>query len=194
MVTRTCIATGQTLPTNNLIRFVASPDGVAVADLAKRLPGRGAWVMADAASISKADSKGHFKRVLGVGLANDGDDISHIMTMLRSRVLSLVAMARRSGIAFAGAGKLLVDGTFDALLAAQDASERECRKLENKLGVSWVSQSLTAAELGQVFGRDTIAYVGLRGAAARGGAALIGNLHDEIIRLDGFYGATGCQD
>lgn len=194
MVTRTCIATGQTLPTNNLIRFVASPDGVAVADLAERLPGRGAWVMADAASISKADSKGHFKRALGVGLANDGDDISHIMTMMRSRVLSLVAMARRSGIAFAGAGKLLVDGTFDALLAAQDASERECRKLENKLGVSWVSQSLTAAELGQVFGRETIAYVGLRGAAARGGAALIGNLHDEIMRLDGFYGATGCQD
>jgi len=194
MVTRTCIATGQTLPTNNLIRFVASPDGVAVADLAERLPGRGAWVMADAASISKADSKGHFKRALGVGLGNDGDDISHIMTMLRSRVLSLVAMARRSGIAFAGAGKLLVDGTFDALLAAQDASERECRKLENKLGVSWVSQSLTAAELGQVFGRDTIAYVGLRGAAARGGVALIGNLHDEIMRLDGFYGATGCQD
>ncbi|MGB1863255.1 MAG: DUF448 domain-containing protein [Candidatus Puniceispirillum sp.] len=194
MVTRTCIATGQTLPTNNLIRFVASPDGVAVADLAERLPGRGAWVMADAASISKADSKGHFKRALGVGLANDGDDISHIMTMLRNRVLSLVAMARRSGIAFAGAGKLLVDGTFDALLAAQDASERECRKLEKKLGVSWVSQTLTAAELGQIFGRDTIAYVGLRGAAARGGVALIGNLHDEIMRLDGFYGATGCQD
>ena len=194
MVTRTCIATGQTLPTNNLIRFVASPDGVAVADLAERLPGRGAWVMADAASISKADSKGHFKRALGVGLANDDDDISQIMTMLRNRVLSLVAMARRSGIAFAGAGKLLVDGTFDALLAAQDASERECRKLENKLGVSWVSQTLTAAELGQIFGRDTIAYVGLRGAAARGGVALIGNLHDEIMRLDGFYGATGCQD
>ncbi|MGB1952961.1 MAG: DUF448 domain-containing protein [Candidatus Puniceispirillum sp.] len=194
MVTRTCIATGQTLPTNSLIRFVASPDGVAVADLAERLPGRGAWVMADAASISKADSKGHFKRALGVGLANDGDDISHIMTMLRNRVLSLVAIARRSGIAFAGAGKLLVDGTFDALLAAQDASERECRKLEKKLGVSWVSQTLTAAELGQIFGRDTIAYVGLRGAAARGGVALIGNLHDEIMRLDGFYGATGCQD
>jgi predicted RNA-binding protein YlxR (DUF448 family) len=138
MVTRTCIATGQTLPTNSLIRFVASPDGVAVADLAERLPGRGAWVMADAASISKADSKGHFKRALGVGLANDAEDIGHIVSMLRSRVLSLVAMARRSGVAFAGAGKLLVDGSFDALLAAQDASERECKKLQNKLGVSWV--------------------------------------------------------
>ena len=194
MVTRTCIATGQTLPTNSLIRFVASPDGVAVADLAERLPGRGAWVMADAASIATADRKGHFKRTLGVGLAQDGDDIKLIMTMLRSRVLSLLAMARRSGVAFAGAGKLLVDGSFDALLAAQDASERECRKLESKLGVSWVSQTLTAAELGQIFGRDSIAYVGLRGAATRGGAALIGNLHDEIMRLDGFYGATGCQN
>jgi hypothetical protein len=116
------------------------------------------------------------------------------MSMLRSRVLSLLAMARRSGIAFAGAGKLLVDGSFDVLLAAQDASERECRKLESKLGVTWVSQTLTAEELGQVFGRDSIAYVGLRGAAARGGVALIDNLHDEIMRLDGFYGATGCQN
>jgi hypothetical protein len=150
--------------------------------------------MADAASISKADSKGHFKRALGVGLAHDGDDINVIVSMLRRRVLSLLAMARRSGVAFAGAGKLLLDGSFDALLAAQDASERECRKLQNKLGVSWISQSLTAEELGQIFGRDSIAYVGLRGAAARGGVALVGNLHDEIMRLDGFYGATGCQN
>ena len=46
MAERTCITTGQTLTPHKLIRFVAAPDGYAVADLAGRLPGRGAWVTA----------------------------------------------------------------------------------------------------------------------------------------------------
>ena len=68
MAERTCIATGQTVPPHKLIRFVAAPDGYAVADLAGRLPGRGAWVTAEESVIRKADQKGHLKRALGVGL------------------------------------------------------------------------------------------------------------------------------
>ena len=41
MTDRTCILSGQNLPREQLIRFVAGPDGHAVADLACKLPGRG---------------------------------------------------------------------------------------------------------------------------------------------------------
>ena len=48
MAERTCILSGKTLPRERLIRFVAGPDGFAVADLAEKLPGRGAWIEGDA--------------------------------------------------------------------------------------------------------------------------------------------------
>ena len=44
MTDRTCILSGQNLPREQLIRFVAGPDGHAVADLACKLPGRGVWI------------------------------------------------------------------------------------------------------------------------------------------------------
>ena len=65
MAERTCITTGQTLPTHLLIRFVVAPDGYAVADLAGKLPGRGAWVKASEHSIRDAQKRGHFQRALG---------------------------------------------------------------------------------------------------------------------------------
>jgi len=61
MAERTCIATGQTLPPHKLIRFVAAPDGYAVADLAGRLPGRGAWVTAEESVIREADQEKSFE-------------------------------------------------------------------------------------------------------------------------------------
>ena len=60
MAERTCIATGQTLPPHKLIRFVAAPYGYAVADLAGRLPGRGAWVTAEE-SVIQSPSKRSFE-------------------------------------------------------------------------------------------------------------------------------------
>ena len=41
MTDRTCILSGQNLPREQLIRFVAGPDGHAVADLACKLPAAG---------------------------------------------------------------------------------------------------------------------------------------------------------
>ncbi|MEC7049093.1 MAG: DUF448 domain-containing protein, partial [Pseudomonadota bacterium] len=51
MVERTCILSRKTLPRERLIRFVAGPDGFAVADLAEKLPGRGAWIEVDADAV-----------------------------------------------------------------------------------------------------------------------------------------------
>ncbi|MEC8109199.1 MAG: DUF448 domain-containing protein [Pseudomonadota bacterium] len=194
MAERTCITTGKTLPPHRLIRFVAAPDGFVVADLAGRLPGQGAWVTASEHSIREADKSGHFKRALGGGLESDDQTIMMIAAQLRARVLSIAGLARRSGILLVGSGKLLAEGYCIGLLAADDASPRETEKLRARLAVHWVARNFSATELGKICGRDSVAFVGVRASRAPGADKLGDILHQEIIRLDGFYSAVGCND
>ncbi len=56
-----------------LIRFVASPDGVVVADLKGRLPGRGAWVTARRDVVEQAIAKRLFARALKRDVTVAGD-------------------------------------------------------------------------------------------------------------------------
>ena len=194
MAERTCITTGQTLPPHLLIRFVAAPDGYAVADLAGRLPGRGAWVTASEDSIRKAEKRGHFHHSLGVGLQSDDETIRLIAMHLRARTLSIAGLARRSGVLLGGSGKLRSEGRCVGLLAADDASDREIEKLRSKLAVDWVARNFSAAELGKICGRDSIAFVGVRASSSLGANKLIDILHQEITRLNGFCSAVGCND
>ena len=60
MAERTCILSGKTLPRERLIRFVAGPDGFAVADLAEKLPGRGAWIEVDADAFGAPTTRAFF--------------------------------------------------------------------------------------------------------------------------------------
>ena len=191
MAERTCIITGDTLPPHRLIRFVAAPDGYAVADLAGRLPGRGAWVTASEDAIRKAEQRGHFKRALGGGLQSDDQTISVIAAQLRARVLSIAGLARRSGVLLGGAGKLLAEGSCVGLLAADDASARETEKLRSALAVDWVARNFSATELGKICGRDSIAFVGVRASSSPGAKKLSDILQQEIKRLDGFCSAVG---
>ena len=80
------------------------------------------------------------------------------------------------------------------LLAADDASAREIEKLRSKLSVNWVARNFSAAELGKICGRDSIAFVGVRASSSPGANKLINILHQEITRLDGFCSAVGCND
>ena len=194
MAERTCIATGQNLPLCKLIRFVVAPDGFAVADLVGRMPGPCAWVVANHSAIRIADQKGHFKRTLGAGLQSLDADIATIARSLRARVIAKGSMARKCGALLGGGGRLLAEGHFNGLLAAKDASPRELRKLKSKLGVDWVSQSLSSTELGQIFGRDNLAFAGLRVSGGPGSLKLVQIIYEDIMRLDGFYTAAGCND
>ena len=194
MAERTCIATGQNLPAYKLIRFVVAPEGFAVADLVGRMPGRGAWVLANHSAIRIADQKGHFKRMLGAGLQSLDADIAAIACGLRARIIAKGSMARKCGVLLGGSGKLLAEGHFNGLLAATDASPRELLKLKSKLGVDWVSQSLNSTELGQIFGRDSLAFAGLRVSGGPGSQKLVRIIYEDIMRLDGFYTTAGCND
>ena len=191
MAERTCITTGQTLPPHRLIRFVAAPDGYAVADLTGKLPGRGAWVTASKDAIRMAEKRGCLKRALGVGLQSGDETIMMIAVNLRARALSIAGLARRSGILLGGSGKLLAEGNCVGLLAADDASVRETKSLCSKLAVDWVARNFSATELGKICGRDSIAFVGVRPSSSPGAKKLSDILQQEIRRLDGFCSPVG---
>lgn len=193
MSERTCIATGQTLPRHSLLRFVAGPDGHATLDLAEKLPGRGAWIMADATALKKAAKKGQFPRAIGVGLDDVDAEIQRVGKLIRARVLASAGMARRAGLLIGGSGKLQGGGSCEGLLAASDASPRELRRLQSKLGVEWTCTVLSAQEIGQIFGRESMAFAGLMAAQRPEQANLVVNLQQEIKRMEGFYASSGCN-
>jgi len=60
---RMCIATGEHLPSAELIRFVLSPGGEIVPDLHHELPGRGLWVRASRKALAKALAEGVLARL-----------------------------------------------------------------------------------------------------------------------------------
>ena len=85
MTDRTCILSGQNLPREQLIRFVAGPDGHAVADLACKLPGRGVWIENNAESLRRVAARNLLTRRIGAGFREVEEDILQIAQMLRQR-------------------------------------------------------------------------------------------------------------
>ena len=61
---RMCIVTREKGEADDLIRFVAGPDGSVVPDLKRQLPGRGCWVKAERAIVDKAVARKLFGRAL----------------------------------------------------------------------------------------------------------------------------------
>ena len=191
MAERTCILSGKSLPRDRLIRFVAGPEGHAVVDLAEKLPGRGAWIELSAESLRRADDRKLLNRRIGAGFGDAEADIKQIARMLRMRAIATAGMARRAGCLVGGSGKLAAEASgFVGLLAAPDASEREFRRLSSRLAVEWTSRSLDAGELGRIFGRDSLAFVGVRiGRAPK----LAETLRLELMRMEVFSVSSACQ-
>ena len=57
---RFCVVTGEVKPVDQMIRFVLGPDGAAVPDLRRRLPGRGIWITATRQALGVAIARKAF--------------------------------------------------------------------------------------------------------------------------------------
>lgn len=184
---RRCIVTGETGPKAGLVRFVLSPEGVVVPDIAGKLPGRGMYVTAGRAEIETAVRKGLFARAARAPSPAPADLADQVEDALARRVIELVSLARKAGYAVAGFEKVkdwLAQGKARVLLQASDGSDRGKGKLWTPEGGRWFG-CLTASELGLAFGRD---YV-IHGALASGG---LGNrVVEEAAKLTGVRKTDG---
>lgn len=162
---RKCVATGESYDKSQLLRFVLSPDDVLTFDLHHKLPGRGAYVKADAASLRMALDKNLFGKSFKTKIETPKDLPEQIVRQIKQSSLQLLAMARRAGDAVAGAEKAneaMRKYKCGAVVLASDAGtdgKNTAQKLAS--GAAIVSE-FDRDELGQIFGREQAVVIFMR--------------------------------
>lgn len=188
---RKCIVSGEVGPQQGLIRFVADPEGTVLPDLLGKLPGRGFWVTSSREALDRAAAKGLFSRAARAKVVAPADLADLIEGMLAKRVVELLSLARKAGLAVTGYEKVkgwLVDGSAKVLIQASDGSERGKAKLRPPAKTGLMIGCLTGQEIGLAFGRESA----IHGALAAGG--LSDRVVEEAARLAGLRGGAGQQD
>lgn len=180
---RRCIVTGEVRPREELLRFVVDAEGRLTPDITGSLPGRGIWLSPDRDSVKRARARKLFERAARRPLRIDErlDDL--IETLLVSRCVELIGLARRAGQALAGfekVGAMLRQGRGTVLLAARDGAEDGREKLRAAAPDLPVVDCLEADELGRAFGRERTVH------AALSHGALAAKLQVEARKLSGF--------
>lgn len=178
---RRCLATGEVRPKEELIRFVAGPQGIVVPDIAGKLPGRGFYVAADRTALETAVAKKLFSRGAKAPVTVPEGLVDEVERQLARRVIDLISLARKAGKAVAGYEKVkswLDREEARVLIQASDGSERGKSKLSTPYKGDFIG-CLTADELGLAFGRQTV----IHGALGSGGLGQ--RVVEEARRLKG---------
>lgn len=132
---RLCAATRASHHVDELIRFVAGPDGEIVPDLARRLPGRGVWVLATRATVERAISARVFAKSLKRPVKASDDLPARVEAQLVARTASALAIANKAGLVVTGTAKvesMLDKGSAAVLVHGSDAAMGGCDKLDRK--------------------------------------------------------------
>lgn len=130
---RTCIVTREAGSAEDMIRFVAGPDGVVVPDLKHNLPGRGCWIKAQRRYIDEAVKRKLFPRALKTNVIVPDDFGQIVDRMLVKSALGSFGLARKAGVVITGAAKVdaaIRNGTAGLVLHASEAAEDGVRKLD----------------------------------------------------------------
>jgi uncharacterized protein len=171
---RMCAVTRQVRPIDELIRFVVSPTGEAMADLKRKLPGRGLWLSASHKTVSEAVRRNlfgkGFKRQVRASptLARDTE------TLLVRGAVEALAMAAKAGQVVSGFSKVetaLLARQARALIHAADGAADGIRKLDavarqvagNTDGPPelLVIDALISAQLDLALGRSNVIHAAL---------------------------------
>ncbi len=129
---RTCIVTRQSGSADELIRFVAGPDGSVVPDLKRKLPGRGCWVSAERQALETAIKKKLFARALKTGVQPAADLADRVDALLVADLAGMMNLARKAGQFVSGAMKVdnaVRSGEALAVFHAFDAASDGIRKV-----------------------------------------------------------------
>jgi predicted RNA-binding protein YlxR (DUF448 family) len=129
---RTCIVTRRQAAPDELIRFVLSPDGAVVADIRRKLPGRGCWVTADRRHVDEAARKGAFARAFRKKVAVPADLGGMVDGVLARSALGSLGLVRKAGAVALGAAKVeagVRSGAALFVLHAVEAADDGVRKI-----------------------------------------------------------------
>jgi predicted RNA-binding protein YlxR (DUF448 family) len=166
---RMCVATRTVKPVADMIRFVVGPDGEAVPDLRRKLPGRGVWVTATQDALADAIKRKALVRGFKRDVRLPADLVTRTEQLLERGALDALAMAGKAGLVTTGFTRVeaaLQQDEVIALLHAAEASPDGVRKLDAGLrqkppGSIAVIGSLTSAQLDLALGRPNVIHAAL---------------------------------
>jgi uncharacterized protein len=166
---------GEVMPEERLVRFVAGPDGTVVPDLARKLPGRGIWVAATREAVALAVKRGAFARSAKAPLKGAPDLADQVAALLRQRLLAGLGLARRAGDLTSGFEKVAAAaeaGRVAWLVEASDGAADGRRKMLQAAGRSAHPPRLfggfASDELSLALGLGPVIHLGfLAGGSAR---------------------------
>jgi predicted RNA-binding protein YlxR (DUF448 family) len=184
---RLCAATRVERSPDELIRFVAGPDGVIVPDLVRRLPGRGVWVTADRENVARAIASRAFAKSLKRKVEAPSDLADRVETLIVRRVMDALSLANKAGAVVTGFEKIdqkLPQGSVHALLHGSDAAADGCMKLDRKFlksggqdAASRIVAVLTVDQMSLAIGRPNVVHAALnKGGATKRFLAEAGRL------------------
>lgn len=130
---RMCIATRESGSPDELIRFVAAPDGTVVPDLKRTLPGRGCWVKIDRSLVERAVAKKLFARALKADVKAADDLAERVERLFLQQLLQMMNMARKAGQLVTGSAKVdaaIRSGAALAVFHSTDAAADGVRKID----------------------------------------------------------------
>jgi predicted RNA-binding protein YlxR (DUF448 family) len=174
---RMCAVTREVRPIDELIRFVVSPSGEVVADLKRKLPGRGLWVSASRQTVAEAVRRNHFSKGFKRDVRATPTLPSDTETLLVRGVIDALAMAAKAGQVVSGFSK--VEGALaqrggssvQALIHASDGAADGIRKLDavarqnaginDESPVFPVVAALTSEQLDLALGRSNVIHAAL---------------------------------
>ena len=176
--TRMCAVSREVRPIDELIRFVVAPSGEVIADLKRKLPGRGLWVSASRQTVAEAVRRNQFSKGFKREIRAKATLPADTEALLVRSAAEALAMAAKAGHVISGFAKvegLLEQGRAGALIHASDGAADGIRKLDaivrQKRGNIGESQDfpqdfpivnvLTSAELDLALGRSNVIHAAL---------------------------------
>lgn len=176
---RLCALTRTSLPKDDLIRFVAGPDGTIYPDPAAKLPGRGVWVTATEEKVREATRARVFARSLKREVKVPPDLAEKVLALLERRALDALSIANKAGLVTAGFAQvddLVGKGSVAVLLHARDAALGGAEKLDRKYKAvarsagrdARIETLFTVEQMSLAMGRSNVVHAAL----TQGGATV----------------------
>ena len=176
---RTCIVTRAKAPPQEMIRFVASPEGLAVPDIRRKLPGRGVWVLSCSQVVEKAAQGETLSRGLKRKVSVSPNLAAEIERELKRDCLQALSLANKAGLVatgFAKAEAAIAAGNVCGFVHAGDGSAEGARKIGQLLRRRFgreeakpVIDLFQSSDLDLALGQTNVIHAALAiGAAAEG--------------------------
>jgi uncharacterized protein len=174
---RMCAVSREVRPVEELIRFVVTPSNEVVADLKRKLPGRGLWISASRQAVAEAVRRHHFGRGFKRDVRVAPTLAADTEILLERFVVEALAMAAKAGQVVSGFSKVAdaLEGRgrspVRALIHAADGAADGIRKLDAMIRQNGgnggdfaeipIVKTLTSEQLDLALGRSNVIHAAL---------------------------------